>query len=102
MMPPHLNSTEPADGGVLESDVVVLRGYSLVFTEPDSELTIVPEAGGAPLPFTWEMDDTEEGEGDMPGAVQVRCVLRVKPEGLVRGGSYRLEYVGESIGFTRG
>ncbi len=94
-MPPHVTSAE------LRGDTLVVRGWSLVYSEPDSELRVIgPD--GAPLPFTWEMHAEDVGEGDLPGSVQVRCELRVKPEGLEAGRSYRLEYLDEVVEFAAG
>lgn len=96
MMPPHVTSTE------LTGPTLVVHGWSLVYTEPDTDLKVVDVATDAPLPFTWQMDHEDVGEGDLPGQVQVRCTLRVTPEGLVSSRAYRLEYLGDVVEFSAG
>jgi hypothetical protein len=99
MMPPHTTATEPEDGGTLTGDVLLIRGWSLVYTEPDTELTVVDVEEGSVLPFTWGMNGEDVGEGDQPGAVQVRCELRVRVQGLVPGRRYRLDYLDTAVEF---
>ena len=102
MMPPHLTGTTPPHDGTLVGDTLVIDGWSLVYTEPDADLKVVDVATGAPLPFTWEMDANDVGEGDQPGAVQVRCALRVKVAELTAGQRCRLEYLDEVVEFVVG
>lgn len=102
MMPPHVTGTEPSADGTLSGDTLVIRGWSLVYSEPDTDLKVVDVGTGAPLPFTWDMDHEDVGEGELPGAVQVRCELRVRLEGLAPGRRYRLEYLDEPVEFTAG
>ena len=99
MMPPHVTATEPPDGGVLAGDTLLIRGWSLVYSEPGADLTVVEAEGGDPLPFTWEMQAEDVGEGDLPGAVQVRCELQVRLTGLEPGRRYRLDYLDAAVEF---
>lgn len=100
MMPPHVTSIEMPAGGLASGGEIRIHGWSLVFTEPGSDLKVASVDSGDSVPFDWDIDSEDVGEGDLPGAVQVRCVLRVRPRKLVPGRSYRVEYLGEAATFV--
>lgn len=100
VMPPHISDTEPANGGVLTTDTVVLHGWSLGFTDPAADIKVTDTVTQTLVPFTATKDCAWEGEGEMPGARQERCTFEVKLEGLVEGREYELHYLDEVLRFT--
>ena len=98
MMPPHVTATEPANGGTLQGDTIVVRGHTLSILGRD-EFELTDEAG-RPVPFTLEVAAEMVGEGDLPGSVQERSVARLR---IARPkGRYRLRVLGLEIGFVAG
>jgi hypothetical protein len=100
MMPPHLRGAP-----TLAGDTLVLEGYSLNYTDPASELTVVDVATGEALAFDATLEETREDRsgGAMnppPGAIQFRCTLTVRLQGVQPGHTYRVRYVDEAFEIT--
>ncbi len=96
MMPPHLSGTPTLDGSTL-----VIEGYSLNYTDPESELTVTDIDSGDALPFEAALakvrEDRSGGSANPPpGAIQYRCVLTVQLQGVQSGHTYRVAYVDET------
>ncbi|MCB9525067.1 MAG: hypothetical protein H6702_17035 [Myxococcales bacterium] len=96
MMPPHLTDTVPPDGGVLTGDTVLLRGYTFAMLDEAVDIT---GPDGQAVPHTLEMGGEWEGEGDLPGARQYRCIAAVRLTGPLRPGAYSLAFLGERLRF---
>jgi len=105
LMPPHISSSDPQDGGVLEGDTLVFHGYSLAFGEEVK----VADAAGEPVQVTQQLTCTGEGdccEADRRdedlrvGCCQQRCELRVTLSGVVPGATYRATVLGATLVFT--
>ena len=95
MMPPHLS-----DAPRLQGHTLILEGYSLNYTDPESELTVTDVDGGEELPFHAALarvrEDRSGGADDPPpGAIQYRCVLTVLLQGVQPGHTYRVSYIDE-------
>ena len=95
MMPPHLSGAPKITG-----DVLVFQGYSLNYTDPDSELSVVDLDTGEELAFSWSMEEVRQDRSGgaanpPPGAIQYRCVLTVRLEGVEVGKTYSVSYVDE-------
>lgn len=105
LMPPHIDSSVPPDGGVLDGDTLVFRGYTL----QDGVDVEVVDAGGAIVPITQHVVCTDEGdccgrdrrEGDLRvGCCQQRCELRVTLSEVVPEAAYRATVLDKSVVFT--
>ena len=95
MMPPHLSGPP-----TLAGDTLILEGYSLNYTSPESELSVTDVESGAELPFEAALvrvreDRSGGAENPPPGAIQFRCVLTVKLQGVEAGRTYRVSFVDE-------
>ncbi len=76
MMPPHTAAAPTRTGNTL-----VFEGYSLNYTDPAAELSVLDE-NGEPVPFeatlsTQREDRSAGAKEPPPGSIQVRCVLTV-------------------------
>lgn len=100
MMPPHVNRIEPADGEVLQEDVITVHGYTLRYA--DEEPVLVDVESGAPVAITSELEQTRHDRGTgLPGSVQYSGVLTIRATGLQSGRTYRLTYLDEVATFTK-
>ncbi len=93
MMPPHVTSIE-TKGRLL------VHGWSLIYADWEEDLVLVDLEEGGRIDCQVDVDDEWVGEGDVPGAQQVKCVAEVKPSEMYEGRKYRLEVLGESVEFT--
>jgi hypothetical protein len=99
LMPPHVSSTVPGDGGTLQGDTVVFHGYSLEYA--DDAVSIIDLATERPVQHAAALDCQWEGH-DPPGHVggtQLRCELKLTLEGLEPGHRYRASYLDTTIEF---
>lgn len=103
VMPPHIFATTPEDGGVLQSDTVVMEGYTL-YQPGENELTITDLATGQAM--KWTADVQCQTEGDMEraetedGAIQSRCTMSVTIRELAPGHEYELSFLETIFSFT--
>lgn len=95
MMPPHVEHTEPADGGVLEGDTVVFHGWSFGFF-PDEPVLAV-DADGCPIEVERRLVGEWVGEGDAPGSRQYRSKLVVRLLGIAPGATYRVRFLDAEV-----
>ncbi len=95
MMPPHVETTEPPDGGVLEGDTVVFYGWSFGFF-PDEPVLAV-DADGCPIDVERRLVGECVGDGDTPGSRQYRSKLVGRLMGVVPGGTYRVRFLDAEI-----
>ncbi|THB70819.1 MAG: hypothetical protein D6E12_02175 [Desulfovibrio sp.] len=100
VMPPHVRSFTPENGGVVTDGIVTIVGYSLGFVDPEQEIVVLDVRSQEPVPFTVTMDCVWEGEGDAPGARQQRCTIEVFMDALVPGQEYELRFLDEVMKFT--
>lgn len=82
LMPPHWNSISPAPGSTLNSREILIEGFTLANARPK-----ITNGEGESVPFSTEVNCAWEGKGDMPGAQQQRCTLKVKLMGALKKGS---------------
>ena len=99
LMPPHVASTEPENGGVLETDTFVIHGYTLSLQDIEEPVVADLENGKtvdteASIKCEWE------GEGDMPGAKQEACTVWVRLLEPEKGHAYELRFLDEVFTFT--
>lgn len=95
LMPPHVTSTNIA-GGVLEGEELVVKGYSLTYTDVPKELSLTHAKDKKAVSWKHKMACAEEGRCDdsaPPGSCQLRCVLTVTLSGLKDGDTLRLRYL---------
>ena len=95
LMPPHVDGTNIA-GGVLEGNTLVVRGYSLEFSELPKDLVLTHTEDGRSVAWKHQVECTQEGNctGDAPpGACQLRCVLTVTLSGLKDGDRLQVKYL---------
>ncbi len=96
MMPPHITATEPADGGTLDGDTIVLHGHTLsVLGKDEYGLT---DGRGTPVAFELDVSSEVVGEGDLPGSVQERSRVALRMIDPPR--RCRLRVLDVDIGFT--
>ena len=100
MMPPHL-SGEPT----LTGNTLVLQGYSLNYTDPDSELSVVDVDSGEALLFAATVEQVRQDRSGgaanpPPGSIQYRCILTAKLQGVELGQTYRVSFVDEVFEVT--
>ena len=76
MMPPHVTHTRPADGDELHGDCVEIHGWTFAHFADEPVEVLGPD--GAPAAFTAAFEASWQGEGDLPGARQLRSLLRVQ------------------------
>lgn len=99
LMPPHVTDTIPAQGGRLEGAVLEIRGYSLEYTDLKKELRVIDLDSKKAMPIEPKLSCEWKGKGDMPGARQQYCILKVKIIGLVPGKEYELQFLDVSVKF---
>ena len=95
LMPPHVDGTN-ITGGVLEGTTLIVRGYSLEFSELPKDLLITHTEDGRSVVWKHQVECTQEGDctGDAPpGACQLRCVLTVTLSGLKDGDRLQVKYL---------
>jgi hypothetical protein len=90
MMPPHVTHTLPNDGAELAGDTIEVHGWT--FAQFDDEPITVTGPDGTSAPFTSAFEGGWRGEGEQPGAQQLRSILRIRlttPE----PGPYRVRFL---------
>ena len=102
LMPPHVTSIDPADGGTLTGKTVRIVGYSLEYTDLPKEFIIVDTATGKAVRFEHALSCQWVGEckDDKPGSCQQRCDLTVTLAATTPGQKLRLRYLDTEATFT--
>jgi hypothetical protein len=128
LMPPHVDSTEPKNGGTMVGNVVLFHGYSLDYA--DREATVVDlnaaasdatkrktkkakrgaakKGAGAQADATAKVAATVEvscewvGDGDCAGCKQQKCTATVTLAAVVAGHRYKVTYVDTTVEVVAG
>ncbi len=95
LMPPHVDGTNIKDG-VLVGNALILRGYSLKYTDVKKDLSLTYAKTKRTAAWTHKMDCQWEGKCDedsRPGSCQLACVLTVSLDQVKAGTSLQLKYL---------
>jgi len=95
LMPPHVDGTNIKDGALV-GDTLILRGYSLKYTDVKKDLTLTNVKTRKAAQWTHKMDCKWEGKCDedsRPGSCQLACVLTVSLDKVKSGTSLQLKYL---------
>jgi hypothetical protein len=102
LMPPHISSSVPKDGGVLNGNTVLIEGYSLKYA-PLKDLVVMDMDtnekidADTDLKCSW-IDNC--GEKDEVGCEQQKCELKVTIKKVISGHKYKLILGEDTIEFT--
>lgn len=91
LMPPHVQSTDPANGGTLVGTVVRFVGYSLDYA--DKEASAQDLTAKAKVATSVDVRCEWVGKGDCAGCKQQKCVAAVTLAKVVSGHRYRVSYL---------
>ena len=95
LMPPHVEATNIRNG-ILTGLNLVIRGYSLEFSDPPKELSLTHADGATAVQWKHTMECTETGDcsRNAPlGACQSSCLLTLTLSGLKEGDRLHLRYL---------
>ncbi len=98
LMPPHVRSTEPADGGTLQGRVIVIHGYTL--NGSYGKVVVTELRTGRDVPVDLKRDCKRVGKGDCAGCVQRKCVLTATLAWTRAGERYRMSLLDTQITLT--
>jgi hypothetical protein len=70
---------------------IVIHGYTFGITGTD-DLQVL-DSRGDPVPFEQHVESSTEGEGDIPGSVQVASHLHVQVLQPISGMTYRILFL---------
>jgi hypothetical protein len=90
MMPPHVTDVD------FDGTRFTLTGYTLDLPGLEDELTLVDADTNEPIPYSYDVDCEREERGSgppMPGSVQYRCELIVRPTEVAEGQRVRLTFL---------
>lgn len=97
LMPPHVTSINPPDGGVLKGRMIVIEGYSLGHADLSKQLKIVDATKAkrtvAYKPALSCKSVGKCGPGSPPGACQSKCSVNVTLENVEAGQTIRLTFL---------
>lgn len=102
LMPPHVTESFPRNGGILSSDTVLLRGYSLSYANWPA-MTIVDLGTKAKVAATHKVSCKLESRckgSQAPGCQQQRCEAYVKLASISVGHRYELRLGRTALQFT--
>jgi len=82
MMPPHIHSSRPQPGGVLEGNVLLLEGYSLSYLDDG---IVIQTGRWKKTKLHFELTASHESVGDVPedqpfqtGCVEQKSTLKIR------------------------
>ena len=101
VMPPHVDGTN-IKGGILTGNTLVLRGYSLKYTNVPKDLSLTDVNTKKAAVWTHSMDCQWEGDcdDDRPGSCQLRCTLTITLDKAQSGTTLKLRYLDVKQTFT--
>lgn len=102
-MPPHYDQIEPAPGGELSGDTLTITGYTL---EAAEEPVLTDLTAQSPLVIELELETKEVGLGlemtdPPPGSIQIHSVLRVTLPEVAVGHQIQMEFLGDTMVWTK-
>jgi len=95
LMPPHVNSAEPPNEGILYGDMLILRGNTLEYAK-DSKLKVTLVNSGKVVPISSHLDCKQVGKCGKdyrPGSCQSSCTLAVTLEEVTPGARYEVRFL---------
>ena len=94
LMPPHVTGTN-VKNGVLDGKTLIIRGYTLGYSELKKDLSITRTDDGQVVKFKHELTCKQEGDcrRGPPGSCQERCELKVTLVGAKHGLTYTVTYL---------
>lgn len=103
VMPPHVNRSVPANGGVLHGDTVILHGYTLDSGTLQRSTTVTDLTTKQPLRFTATVSCQSVGQcgrNSAPGSCQYQCVGKIKLYNIVKDRRYQLRVMRHTVTFS--
>ena len=94
LMPPHVTGTNIKEG-VLQGDQLVIRGYSLGYSDLDKDLSLTRTKSGQTVKHTRKLTCKMEGDckSDRPGSCQARCELKLTLTHVKNNASYKVGFL---------
>jgi hypothetical protein len=95
LMPPHVNSAEPANDGILYGDTLVLNGHTLEYAQ-NTKLKLTHLESGKAVSVTSKTSCKQVGEcgkNYKPGSCQSSCALHVTLKEVVAGARYEVKFL---------
>lgn len=96
LMPPHVSHTEPAAGGELGSNIILIHGYTLGIVDLET-LKVTDLTENRPVKIETEFESEVVGEGDCEGCRQLRCTITVRLLRACPGHDYRIDFLDEAF-----
>ena len=95
LMPPHVTGTNIKEG-VLHGEELVIRGYSLGYSDLDKDLSVTRTKGAQAVKHKRNLTCTMEGDckSDRPGSCQERCELKLTLTDVKHHASYKVRFLG--------
>jgi hypothetical protein len=93
LIPPHVTTSFPEDGGCFEGDTIVLNGSLLGLLFAEIPPLVWSVQTGEPMALTWTETVTREWHADAPavgGDIQTRMEIVLRS--VTVGHQYRLRY----------
>lgn len=97
LMPPHINSSIPENGGILLGDTVRFYGYSLGYGDYE-QLRVVDLTNDSTVETESDLICASEGEGHNPGCVQFKCILSITIKAIISTHKYEISFEKSNIG----
>jgi Putative metal-binding motif len=97
LMPPHIDSSMPENGGILLGDTVRFFGYSLSYGDLE-QLEVIDLSANSEVEIFSDLVCFLEGEGNNPGCVQSKCTLTVALKEIMPTHEYELSFLNSNIG----
>lgn len=97
LMPPHINSSIPENGGNLLGDTVLFFGYSLSYGDAEN-LKVIDLTTSSEVETSSDLNCASEGEGNSEGCVQMKCILAITIKEIIPTREYEISFAGTNIG----
>ena len=99
LMPPHLTGSQPPDNGTLDKPEILIFGYTLGMVDLEN-MKVTDAADGQQVKTSANLDCEWEGTGNMPGARQQRCTVKITLEKACPGHTYEVFFLDQTFHFT--